>query len=98
MNRFDEFAKEEKKLDGDKERIDDILDKQLVIIDFRVSDSKFSNKSGKYATVQFHENLIEKKHVFFTGSDVLIDQLQKYKDKLPYAAEIKKINRYYTFS
>jgi len=98
MNKFDEFAKEEKKLDGEKERIDDILDKQLSIIDFRINDSKFSNKSGKYATVQFYENSTEKKHIFFTGSDVLIDQLQRYKDKLPYSATIKKINRYYTLS
>lgn len=35
------------------------------------------------------------RHVLFTGSDVLIDQMQKYGDQIPFAATIKKIDRYF---
>jgi len=36
--------------------------------------------------------------VLFTGSDVLIEQMEKYGDQIPFAATIKKIDRYYTLS
>ena len=36
--------------------------------------------------------------VFFTGSEVLIDMLEKYKEELPFIATIRKIDRYYTLS
>jgi len=38
------------------------------------------------------------KHIFFTGSKVLIDQVKKYKDEMPFLTIIKKINKYYTFT
>ena len=36
--------------------------------------------------------------VVFTGSDVLIEQMEKYGECVPFSTEIKKIDRYYTFS
>jgi hypothetical protein len=33
--------------------------------------------------------------VLFTGSDVLIEQMQKYGDQISFAATIKKIDRYF---
>ena len=38
------------------------------------------------------------KRVLFTGSDVLIDQMKKYGDNVPFLAIIIKIDRYYTLS
>ena len=38
------------------------------------------------------------KHVVFTGSDVLIQQMEKYVKELPFAATIVKVNRYYSLS
>ena len=99
MKRFDEFAKEEARLDGLKVKLDDLLQKEIVINAFRIQDSKFNeNKSGKYATVQFKLSDASDCQVFFTGSDVIIEQLEKYKDLLPFLCTIKKINRYYTLS
>ena len=40
----------------------------------------------------------EIKYVLFTGSAVLKNQIEKYKDKIPFNAKILKINKYYTFS
>ena len=37
-------------------------------------------------------------YIVFTGSGVLIDQIEKYKDNLPFYVTIKKIDRYYTFT
>jgi hypothetical protein len=36
--------------------------------------------------------------VVFTGSDVLIGQVEKYADQIPFLTTIKKINRYYTMT
>ena len=42
---------------------------------------------------------IENKHrVLFTGSDVLIEQMEKYGEQIPFLATIKKIDRFYTLS
>lgn len=98
MKQFSDFAKEEERLEGDKVKLDSILDQEITIHGFTLAKSNFSkNKSGQYITVQFSKQDTEKQ-VFFSGSDVLIDQLQKYKDEMPFIARIKKVNKYYTLS
>lgn len=47
-------------------------------------------------TLQFKSE--GRKHVCFTGSDVLIDQIKKYSDEIPFETVVKKINRYYTLT
>jgi len=99
MKRFSDFSSEETPLDGAKVKLDEILNQEVEIIAFRLSESKFSkNVSGKYATVQFNTPECTLPRVFFTGSDVLITQLEKYKEELPFMTVIKKINKYYTLS
>ncbi len=96
MKRFSEISKENI-LDGDKVRLDDILNEEILIIGFRIKDSRYSkNNSGKYLTLQFEYK--DKKNVIFTGSDVLIDQVEKYSKEIPFLATIRKINRYYSLT
>lgn len=97
MKKFGDFATEEQPLDGDKERIDNILNRAILVTGFRVKNSQYSkNESGKYLTLQFS---IEKQtKIIFTGSDVLIGQLERYADEIPFMTTIKKINRYYTLT
>lgn len=98
MKQFSDFAKEEERLEGDKVKLDSILDQEITIHGFTLAKSNYSkNKSGQYITVQFSKQDAEKQ-VFFSGSDVLIDQLQKYKDEMPFIARIKNVNKYYTLS
>lgn len=98
MKQFSDFAKEEERLDGDKVKLDSIIDEEITIHGFTLAKSNFSkNKSGQYITVQFSKQNGEKQ-VFFSGSDVLIDQLQKYKAEMPFTTKIKKVNKYYTLS
>ena len=82
MKKFSDFASEERRLEGAKEKIDNLLNKEIQIITFTIGKSKYSkNNSGKYATVQYREN-DNSPHIFFTGSDVLISQLEKYKQNM----------------
>ena len=99
IRKFSDFAKDELRLDGKKIRIDDILNKDIIILGYRLSDSHYSkNKSGKYVTVQFEYENDENKNIFFSGSDIIIDELKKYESNIPFETKVVKINRYYTFS
>ena len=93
MKRFSEFAdKNDGPLKGEKVKIKDVLDKELIFLDFSVKNSKFSkNKSGKYLTIQFQEKEDGALLVIFTGSDVLIDQFEKYREHLPFKANLKNV-------
>jgi len=96
MKKFSDFSKENV-LDGDKIRIDDILNEEVLITGYAIKNSRYSkNESGKYLTLQIIKD--DKKYVVFTGSDVLIDQLEKYSDEIPFTATIRKINRYYSLT
>jgi hypothetical protein len=92
--KFSDFA-DIAAFDGDKLKLGDILDKTILVMGYAIKDSK-KKQDTKYVTIHF--KLDNKPHVVFTASQVLIDQLTKYKDKIPFYAAIKKINNYYTFS
>jgi hypothetical protein len=92
--KFSEFAQEAKPLDGEKMSIDAVLNKEILILGFKTGQSKF--KEGGYTTVQFELDGV--RHVFFTGSQVIADQLQKYAANIPFLATVQKINRYYTLT
>lgn len=93
--KFSDFAEESKVFDGDKKKIDSILNQEILVIDFKIKDSK-KQQNSLYVTIQFKIDDIN--YIVFTGSNVLIDQLEKYKHNLPFYTTIKKIDRYYTFT
>lgn len=100
MNKFSDFAEEELQFSGDKVAIDKLVNIPIVVKDFRIVDSKYKKtNSDKCMTIQFEyrENPNER-FVLFTGSQVLIHQCEKYKEKMPFEATIQKINKYYSFS
>jgi len=102
MNKFSEFADTSISpvMDGKKLSLDDILDKEILVLRYRIKKSKFTEaKNPDCLTVQFAYPENEAVHfVFFSGSSVLMQQLEKYQDKLPFSATIKKVGKYYTFS
>jgi len=82
---------------GDKIKIDEILDKEIEIIGYKVSDSKFQKlNNDKVLTLQFKLDGVDR--ILFTGSRVLLEQVEKYKDEIPFTAKIEKVNKFYTFS
>ena len=102
MNKFSEFADASISpiMDGKKATLDDILDKEIVVLRYRIKKTKFSEaKNPDCLTVQFsYPENEDNRFVFFSGSSVLMQQLEKYKEKLPFVATIKKVGKYFTFS
>jgi len=96
--RFGDFADEPPLLDGDKVKIDQLLNREILVIGYRITESKYENakNSKKCLTIQFEVD--GERHIAFTGSSVLHDQIVKYKDELPFLATIKKVDKYFTFS
>jgi len=97
MKRFSDFATESSAITGDKIKIEEVLDKEIEVIGYKISDSKYAKvKDGKVLTLQF--NLDGVGRILFTGSNVLMEQIEKYKDEIPFFAKIIKVNKFYTFS
>ena len=97
QKRFSDFAEEEKPIEGDKVKIESILNREILVTAYKVKKSKYAkNNSEQCLTVQFEVDGIKK--IFFTGSCVLLDQLEKYGHEMPFMTMVKKIDRYYTFS
>ena len=94
MKRFADFAEEHTPLEGDKVKLNDILNQEIEITGYSIKQSKY--KESDYLTLQFKMN--ENLNILFTGSGVLINQLEKYENEIPFVTEIKKINKYYTLT
>jgi hypothetical protein len=98
MRRFSDFADEQQPLNGQKAKIDQILNKELVITGHKISRSKFKKDGGDREYLALQVELEGKTLVVFTGSGVLISLIRKYAEMIPFLATIQKIDRYYTFA
>lgn len=101
MLKFSEFASDdEKPIEGEKVRIEAILNKPVILTAFKVRPSRYKKDNcDRCATVQFYEEGSPSRlGVFFTGSNVIIGMLEKYGDKMPFETTIKKIDKYYTLT
>ena len=92
--RYSDFAKEHTPLDGEKIKISEIVNKEVLVRGFRNKKSKFG--SSNCLTIQF--DMDAKRYVTFTGSAVLAEQIAAYAQMIPFIAVIKKIDKYYTFT
>lgn len=95
MNRFSDFSTEQ--LIGEKISIDKILNKEIKVLAFRLKNSKIE-KGSTYAQIQIQIELHGELRVIFTNSTVLKEQLQRYKEHLPFCTTIIKNNKYFSFS
>ena len=93
-HRFTDFADTQPQFEGEKKKIPEILNTEILIITFRVGKSKYKGK--KYLTLHFE--IKGKKYIAFTGSDVLTEQAQEYADEMPYFTTIIQRGNYYTMS
>ncbi|MFQ6696494.1 MAG: hypothetical protein ACLRFP_00600 [Alphaproteobacteria bacterium] len=93
--KFSAFAKNKLPMPGNKKYLDQILNREIFVVDFRVTESKHRQNS-KCLQIQFL--LDSEVCVAFTGSVVLLDQITSSKDKLPFVATLTKIDKYYTLS
>ena len=105
--KFEDIA-ENKTLDGDKIKIDDVLNNEIIVTGFHVSSSKYQSKGCNYCTkVQsyYADDEKEEKKVFFSGSSVIKDQAEEMEKKLSekgleyrFKTTVKKVGNYYSFT
>nr|MBQ0091387.1 hypothetical protein [Candidatus Enterousia merdequi] len=93
--KFSDFAKNQLPMPGNKKHLDQILNREIFILDFRVMESKH-RQNTKCLQIQFL--LDDEVCVAFTGSVVLLDQITSSQDKMPFSAVLTKIDKYYTLS
>ena len=93
--RFSVIAHDKLPMPGKKRRLEEILNKEIVIVDFRISKST-KRENSDCLQIQFIDS--GEVYVLFTGSVVLIDQIQAIKDKLPLKTTVVKIDKYYSCS
>lgn len=98
MQRFSDFSQEDQPLDGEKRRIDELINVEITVIGERIRESRFKDEPGRRRYMALQVEIDGVRYVAFTGSEVLITQIEKYRDKIPFVTTIKKIERYYTFS
>ncbi|MDR0422995.1 MAG: hypothetical protein LBH46_00200 [Rickettsiales bacterium] len=96
--RFSDFAKPYHRFEGDKVKIDNLLDKEIEILNFEITNSKFADdKNSKCLTIQFRDSDNQIK-ICFSGSSILMDQLEKHQEQIPFFTIIIKKGRCYSFS
>lgn len=96
IKRFADFA-EETTLDGDKMRIDDVVNREIIITGYKITSSRFE-KSNSMQCLKLQFELGGQRHILFTGSNVLIEQINKYNQHIPFTTTIIKVEKFYTFS
>lgn len=92
---FATFARGKLPLPGIKMRLDQILNREILVTDFRIMKSK--HHPGQDC-LQFQYLLDDQVCVSFTGSCVLIDQITSVGENIPFNTTVVKIDRYYSFS
>lgn len=93
--RFSDFAGEHQPLDGAKLKISDIFNKEIQVLKYRIQPSKY-HKTLPCLQLQFEMD--DGNHILFTSSAVLIEQIETYKNELPFYTTIKQVGNYYTLT
>lgn len=99
----------QKTLDGDKLKIEDILDRPIVVTGIRVRDSKYYSKRGSACctTLQFYfeDDPMETKHIVFSGSNVIKEQAEEINEQLEekglpciFKTTVKNIGNYHSLT
>ena len=94
LQKFGDFAEPPRQLDGDKMKIEDILNRTIAVTGYRIDMSKI--KEGQEClTMQFILEGQSEPKVLFTGSKVLADQVRRYESHIPFITKVGKVGKYY---
>lgn len=97
MHKFSDFADEEQ-LAGQKMKIESVIGKEIAVTGYRITGSKYSDKTTRKQCLTLQFTIDGESCVLFTGSSVLIEQVEKYKSEIPFLATIQKIDKFYSFT
>jgi hypothetical protein len=98
MKTFKEFNLKPavKKFTGEKIKISKVLNKEIVVHDYKIEDSKFEGK-GKCLFLQIE--LDGAKRVVFTGSTILTELIQQIASTdFPFITTIVEIDEHFEFN
>lgn len=100
VNKFSDFSIEvpENKFSGDKIKIAKLLNKKIIVLNYRITDSKF-NETGLKKRLDIQLEISGEKHILFTGSKVLTEMIEQVaKDCFPFETMITKEGEAYQFN
>lgn len=101
MNSFKQFniKTPAKGFEGDKIKMAKILNREIVIHDFKVEPSKCFKEKGSGKCLQIQLSVNNTKHVVFTSSSGLIEAIQHVpKDGFPFTTTIIEENDRFMFT
>lgn len=101
MKNFKDFGiiASDKNFIGEKIRISKILNREIIVDAFTIKDSKIFKDRGSGKCLCLQIRVDEKKHILFTGSNGLIEEInQVKKDNFPFITTIKEENEKYLFT
>jgi len=99
MNSFKDFKIKPVSIafEGDKIKIDRILNRQIIIEKFKIDKSNFDKGTGKRLTLQI--NLDNTKRIVFSGSGNLMDMITQVPENgFPFQTTIIKENERFQFT
>lgn len=98
MNEFKDFGiAVESSFCGDKIKITKVLNKPIIVKNYKVDESKFE-KSNNDKCLCLQIEIDGESRVLFSGSKILINQILKVdKTNLPFTATIVKENEHFEF-
>lgn len=100
MKEFSQFGikSESQRFIGDKIKIVRILNRKIVVLDYRIEKSKFGD-GGSDECLHMQIEVDGTRHVVFTGSRNLLEVIQKVpKSDFPFSTTIVKENDMYEFT
>lgn len=89
MHQFKDFGIKSKPQTfiGDKIKMNKVLNREIVVHDYRIEDSKYGTGGNKCLYLQIEIN--DTKHVMFTGSKSLIEMIEQVpKSSFPFKTTI----------
>lgn len=101
MKKFKDFGIEStsKAFVGTKIEVDNILNIEIAVHEFRIVDSKYDKIKGNGKCLHLQISIGTIKHVVFTGSGFLMDAIQQVpKDGFPFTTKIIKDNKRFQFT
>ena len=101
MNNFKQFDIKmvAKSFEGDKIKMVKILNREIIIHDFKIEESKHFKERGSGKCLSLQISLNNEKHIVFTGAGALIEMIQQVPaDGFPFTTTITQENDRYLFT
>jgi hypothetical protein len=101
MNSFSQFniKTNTKGFEGDKIKISKILNREIVVYDFKIDDSKCFKDKGTGKCLQLQISLSDQKHIVFTSSSGLIEAIHQVPENgFPFTTTIIEDNDRFKFT